>query len=327
MNANTQQKLLGGRKAKFSFSAVNTQAMLIVAIILLSISFTILSPVFLKLQNFINIGIYASTMAVMAAGLTLAMLLGGLDISQYAVAAMCGMLCGILVKAGMSPFLIIPIVLFAGIIMGVINAFVITTMKINPIIATLGTQLVFRAIAFISMDGKYIQIDNKVFNYIGRGYLLGLPITIWVMLFVYIIIFYVLKYTTFGRRLFAVGGNPTASFLSGINVNRVRFIAFVISSLTAAIAGILLAAQVGAAMPTAGQGSELDVIVAVVLGGISLSGGKGKISGTILGVIILCLLNNGMTLLSVQGFYQMLIRGLVLIFAVFLDSLRGGGYK
>lgn len=313
-----------GRKRKVDF---NTQVMLLIALVGLIIVFSILSPVFFSWQNFINVGSYASIMAVMAAGLTFAMIVGGLDISQYSIVALSGMLTGMLLAQGISAFIVLPLMLLAGMIIGFINAFIITKMRINPIIATLGTQLVFRSIAFMVLDGRYIQVDDPVFNFIGRGNLLGVPFTIWIMVIVYIIVFWIFKYTVYGRKLFAVGGNPEASFLSGININRIRANAYIISGLAAAIGGILFSSQVGAAMPSAGQGSELDVIISVILGGIGLAGGKGKISGTLLGVLIIAILRNGMTLLNVQAFYQMFIRGLVLIFAVYLDSLRGGGYK
>ena len=320
----------GGKKdpsEQSSISFDNTQVTLVVALILMVVVFSILSPVFFSVKNFLNIGIYSSIMGIMATGLTVAMLLGGLDISQYSIAALSGIITAVLVVSGLPVVLIFIIVIATGLLSGGINGLIITKMKINPIITTLGTSLIFRALAFITTNGKYVPFENKLLHFIGRGKFIGIPNAIWAVLIIYGIFAYMLKYTAFGRKIYAVGGNADASFLSGINVVRVRLFAFMISGLMASIGGLLMASQVGTAIPTAGQGSELDVIVAVILGGISLSGGKGKILGTLLGVLILGLLRNGMTLLSIQAYYQMLIRGAVLILAVFLDTLRGGGYK
>ena len=147
------------------------------------------------------------------------------------------------------------------------------------------------------------------------------------MLVVYLMVYVVLKYTAYGKRVYAVGGNPQASYISGIDVRMVRFWGMVISSLAAGLAGIIFVSQVGATVPTAGNTGLMDVVTAVILGGISLSGGKGRIEGTLIGVLILAVLSNGMVLTSVQGYYQMLVKGLVILLAVYVDSLRGGGFK
>ena len=147
------------------------------------------------------------------------------------------------------------------------------------------------------------------------------------MLSVYIIVYVALKYTAYGKRVYAVGGNPQASFISGIDIRMVRFWGMMISAMTAALAGIIFVSQVGATVPSAGNTGLMDVVTAVILGGISLSGGKGKIEGTLIGVFILAVLSNGMVLLSVQSYYQMLVKGLVILLAVYVDSVRGGGFK
>jgi ribose transport system permease protein len=147
------------------------------------------------------------------------------------------------------------------------------------------------------------------------------------MLGVYGVLFYILKYTSFGRKVYAVGGNPTASYLSGISLNKTRFGAYIISATVAGVAAVLLTSQVSMSLPTAGQGREMDGIAMVILGGVSLTGGKGRVIGTLLGVLIISVLANGMTLLSVPAYYQMLIKGMVLILAVYVDSLRGNKYN
>ena len=168
--------------------------------------------------------------------------------------------------------------------------------------------------------------EGDFFSAIG-GRFLNIPVSVYIMLVVYLMVCVVLKYTAYGKRVYAVGGNPQASYISGIDVRMVRFWGMVISSLAAGLAGIIFVAQVGATVPTAGNTGLMDVVTAVILGGISLSGGKGRIEGTLIGVLILAVLSNGMVLTSVQGYYQMLVKGVVILLAVYVDSLRGGGFK
>jgi ribose transport system permease protein len=305
----------------------SSELSIVLAFVVLCVFFGLASPYFFTVRNIMNIGTYASIMGTMAAGLTVAMLIGGLDVSQYSMAAMAGMVMGIMIERQVNPALTIGLTLLIGVVGGLINAFVVTKMKINPIIATMGTQSVFRGTAFLLTDGRYIRIDHPVFNYIGNGKVLGIPFCLIIMAVVYVLVFYILKYTKFGREVFAVGGNPVASRLSGVNNDKVRFISFLLSGLTAAIGGIITVSQTAAAMPNHGFGNDMDGIAAVILGGISLAGGKGKVTGTLIGILILATLTNGMTLLNVQSYWQMVIKGLVLVLAVYADTLRGGGYK
>ncbi len=299
----------------------------VIALIALAIVFSVSSPYFFTMSNLMNIGTYASIMGTMAAGLTVAMLLGGLDVSQYALSAFCGMIMGILYEWGMNPYLTMAMVLVVGVLGGCVNAFIITKMRVNPIIATMGTQFVFRGGAYLLTDGRYIRINDPVYNFIGSGKLWGVPFCLIIMAVMYLVIWYVLKYTTYGRYVFAVGGNPRVAQLAGINTARVRFVSHIIAAVTAAIGGIITVSQTAAAMPKHGTGNDMDGIAAVILGGIALSGGKGKVTGTLFGILILAVLLNGMTLLNVQAYWQQVIKGGVLIFAVFVDSLRGGGMK
>ena len=299
----------------------------ILALVILCLIFGFSSPYFFTLSNLMNIGTYASIMGTMAAGLTVAMLLGGLDVSQYALSAFCGMIMGLLYEGGMSSYLAIPVILLVGMAGGCINAFIITKMRVNPIIATMGMQFIFRGAAYLSTDGRYIRINDPVYTFIGSGRIAGVPFSLIIMAVIYVIVWYLLKYTTYGRTVFAVGGNPKVAQLAGIKTARVRFISHIIAALTAAIGGIITVAQTAAAMPKHGTGNDLDGIAAVILGGIALSGGKGKVVGTLFGILILAVLLNGMTLLNVQAYWQQIIKGGVLIMALFIDSLRGGGLK
>ena len=314
-------------KISLFFRANASSVSIFIALLVLCVIMSFASEYFLTWENMKNILVYISVGGVMAAGLTVAMLLGGLDVSQWSILAFCMMLMGVLSGLGAPAPVMMAASIAASIGAGCLNAFIITRMKINPIIATIGTQLIWRSAAFLITNGEYVYITDPVFKAIGYDSFLFLPIVTWVMIAVYAVLFYVLKYTSFGRKVYAVGGNPTASYLSGISLDKTRFGAYTISGMVAGIAGILLASQVSMALPSAGEGREMDGIAMVILGGVSLSGGKGRIIGTLLGVLILSVLDNGMTLLSVPAYYQMLAKGIVLIVAVFVDSLRGNKYN
>ena len=205
---------------------------------------------------------------------------------------------------------------------GMINGCLITYMGINPFIATLATQLAFRGMAFIVTDGRYISINDTMVRFVGFNSIFGLPSMFWIMILVYLIIGFVMKYTQYGRNIYSVGGSRIASRLSGIPVKKVELVSYIISGLTAGIASILYIAQGSVALNNAGTGSEMDIMTAAILGGLSLSGGKGTVLNTFMGVVLLSVIANGMSLLSISSYYQMLIKGIILIVAVFVDHLR-----
>ena len=292
------------------------------ALLLICIVIAILSPYFLQVRNFKNILSYVSIAGVMSAGLTVVMLMGCMDLSQYAVMAMIGMFTAKLLKSGVNPFIAIIFALAFGAFVGCVNAFTVTKMRVTPMIATIGMQLIARATAYLSTGGVYLTIDDEVFHTIGYEEILGLPYLVWILLIVNIAMALVLSNTSFGRKVFAVGGNATACELSGISVNKMKLAGYIISGVSAGLAAVLCTAQVSAAYPTAGNGQEMDCVAAVYLGGLAVGGGKGSILGTFIGVLVIAVLLNGMTLLSVNAYYQMLFKGLVLLIAVYLDQFR-----
>lgn len=298
----------------------------VIALIILCLIFGIASPYFFTFKNIMNIGTYASIMGTMASGLTVAMLLGGLDVSQYALSAFCGMILGLLYEQGMNPYLTMAITIIVGILGGCLNAFIITKMHVMPVICTMGTQFIFRGAAYLLTDGRYIRISDPVYNFIGSGKIAGIPFCLIIMAVTYVVVWYILKYTTYGRQVFAVGGNPKVAQLAGIDTAKIRFISHILAAITAAIGGIITVSQTAAAMPKHGTGNDMDGIAAVILGGSGV-GGKGQVTGTLFGVLILSVLVNGMTLLNVQAYWQQVIKGAVLIFAVYIDSLRGNGLE
>ena len=188
-------------------------------------------------------------------------------------------------------------------------------------------MMIYRGIAFKITEARALGITGDFFSAVGSGRILGIPVSIYILAGFYLLVHCILTYTVYGKRVYAVGGNPEASYISGIDVRMVRFWGMVVSALAAGLAGLIFVSQVGATVPTAGQAGLMDVVTAVILGGISLSGGKGKIVGTLIGVLILAVLQNGMVLLSVQSYYQTIVKGVVILLAVFIDSLRGGGFK
>lgn len=292
------------------------------ALLLICIVLSCLSPFFLQVRNIKNILSYVSIAGTMSAGLTVVMLMGCMDLSQYSVMAMVGMFTASMVKAGLNPFLVIIIAITMGACVGSITGFVVTKMHIVPIIATIGMQLIARSIAYLSTNGIYIMVDNPVFYSIGYEEILGLPYLVWVLLLVNIVLSFILNNTAFGRRIYAVGGNAQACALSGISVSKMKMTGYIISGITAGIAAVLCTSQVSAAYPTAGNGQEMDCSAAVFLGGLAVGGGKGSILGTFIGVTLIAVLLNGMTLLSINAYYQVLFKGLVLIVAVYIDQVR-----
>jgi len=286
-----------------------------------------MSPYFFTLKNIMNVLMFASILAIRASGLTVAMITGGLDISQNAIGAVTALLTALVSLMGAPWWLLIFVVLALGLLMGLINATLHAVLKIAAIIATLGTMQIFRGTAWLIKDAT-VMVRDPVILTLGRGRLFGVvPYVTIVAVAILAITYYLLKFTSFGRKVYMVGGNEHASYLSGINVNRIKFVAFVISGITAGIAGFLLSAQVGAALPQSGSGTEMSTISAVILGGISLAGGKGKIAGIILGILILQTINNGLTLLSVNAYFQMVVSGSVLILAVLIDIIRSGALR
>lgn len=303
-------------------STLNSYGSVLIAIIALSIAWSIASPYFLTAANMKNIGVYMSASGIIAAGVTVSMLLGGLDLSQMSIMAFSGIVVGTAYNAGVHGPVLLLVAIGVGIFGGVINGLIMNYLHIDPIITTLGTQLMFRALAYIVSDGNMITISDNFIKWVGRGKVIGLPVTMVIMIIVYIIIGVVLKYTRFGRNVISVGGSQEAAFLSGINVKKTRAIAFMISGACAGLATILYISQGYVAQPNQGSGADMDCIAAVIIGGLSVSGGKGNIFGTLLGILFFAVLANGMGLLSMNSYAQQLVKGILLLTAVYIDIAR-----
>jgi ribose transport system permease protein len=309
-------------------SLLTTELTVVAAYVLVFVTFAILNKYFFTVKNLMNIFMYSSVIGIAATGTTMILLTGGLDISVGAVIGLSGVISGIVQLRTGNVALALGSGLLTGFICGCFNGLVITKLKISPLITTLATLSIFRGIALLSTGGLTLVISSRTFKEFGRGYILNyIPISVVIMAALFLFFAYLLHSTPFGRRIYSIGGNPEASRLAGINVNRIRFAVYVIGSLVAGLSGVIVASQTGASLPTAGNGAELNVIGASILGGVSLSGGKGKIIGTLFGVLILATLNNGLILMNVPTFWQTIATGCVLLLAVILDVARGGGYR
>jgi ribose transport system permease protein len=278
-------------------------------------------PYFLSVRNLRNIFVAVSTIGIISVAMTMVIVSGGIDLSIGSVVALTGVIIAQFSHSVPMP-MAVAIALLAGAGVGAFNGAAVTFARINPLIATLGTLSIIRGFAFAFSGGLTQSINHAGFQFLGRGFVLGIPFSVVVMTTLFLLTAWVMGRTVFGRNVYAIGGNAQASRLAGVAVTRYRLIVYVLSGFSAALGGVFVASQLGAAAPQAALGLELSVIAAVILGGTSLAGGKGTIWGTLLGVLIMGTLNNGLTLLNVKSEYQDVARGTVLLLAVGLDQLR-----
>jgi ribose transport system permease protein len=287
--------------------------------IILALSF--LSPSFLSLSNLLNVLRQVSINALIAFGMTFVILTGGIDLSVGSILALSSAIVAQLLASGMGFIPVLLIGLLIGALLGLFNGLVITQGKVAPFIVTLATMTVYRGLTLVFTDGRPItgMGNDLAFQLFGRGYFFGIPVPVITMLITFFLLYFLLRKTTFGRKTYAIGGNEEAAILAGIRVSRVKWLIYTLAGLLSALAGVILTSRLNSAEPTAGTSYELDAIAAVVLGGTSLSGGKGSIVGTLIGALIIGTLNNGLNLLGVSSFYQLVVKGLVILIAILLD--------
>jgi len=295
-----------------------------IALIIICFVLSLTTKTFLSVENIFNILRQISIIAIAGLGTTIILISGSIDISVSAVMALGGLttIVSIVQYNIFSPIAVI-IALFFCCFVGLINGAIVTKIHIPAFIATLGTMQIVRGLLFIYTKGESIagEVPDS-FVLIGRGYLGLIPYPVIIMFFLYIIFYLILNKTIFGLHIYAIGNNEKASKLVGINITKTRIIAFIIGGLTAAIAGILLAARLKSGQANAATGLEFDILTAVILGGTSIYGGKGNILRTLLGALLIGVINNGMTLLNVSAFYQMFASGIILILALTLDRIK-----
>lgn len=296
----------------------------LIALLFLVVVVSFLNPNFFTVDNILNILRQTSVNAIIAVGMTLVILTAGIDLSVGSVLALCGAFAATLVAMEVPVLVAVPTALLAGAALGAISGIIIAKGKVQAFIATLVTMTLLRGVTMVYTDGRPISTGftdtADSFAWFGTGYALGIPVPVWLMIVVFAGAWYLLNHTRFGRYVYAVGGNESATRLSGINVDRVKIGVYAICGLLAALAGIIVTSRLSSAQPTAGMGYELDAIAAVVLGGTSLMGGKGRIMGTLIGALIIGFLNNALNLLDVSSYYQMIAKAVVILLAVLVDN-------
>ncbi|MBD7965091.1 ribose ABC transporter permease RbsC [Fictibacillus norfolkensis] len=285
---------------------------------------SILNPSFLEPLNLLNLLRQVAINALIAFGMTFVILTGGIDLSVGAILALSSALMAGMIVSGVDPMLAILIGCLLGAVMGAINGLLITKGKMAPFIATLATMTIFRGLTLVYTDGNPITGlgESYMFQLFGRGYFLGIPVPAITMMLAFAAFWVILHKTPFGRKTYAIGGNEKAAIISGIKVTKVKIMIYSLAGLLAALAGAILTSRLNSAQPTAGTSYELDAIAAVVLGGTSLSGGRGLIVGTLIGALIIGTLNNGLNLLGVSSFFQMVVKGIVILIAVLIDRKK-----
>lgn len=293
----------------------------VIALVVLIAVISIINPSFLGGDNLLNLLRQVSINALIAFGMTFIILTGGIDLSVGSTLALSGALVAGLIAKGLPPILAILLGMILGAFLGMINGLLITKGGMAPFIATLATMTIYRGSTLVYTGGNPITGigDSYLFQFIGRGYLLGIPFPIVIMLLSFLILYLLLHKTAFGKKTYAVGGNIKAASIAGVKTDKIQILIYTLSGLMASVAGIILTSRLNSAQPTAGQAFEMDAIAAVVLGGTSLSGGKGRLFGTLMGALIIGTINNGLNLLGVSSFYQQIVKGLVIIIAVLLD--------
>lgn len=312
-------------KNKFDFKTFLGKYAIYFVLLFEIIFFSIASPYFLSASNFTNILRQVSVVGIIAAGMSFVILTGGVDLSVGGVTACVGVICAELMLNGLHPvFAIILSLVFAAVV-GLVNAFFVHEFKLNAMIVTLGTLQILKGISYIITQAIPVYGFTESFKIIGQGYVLGIPIPIIIMIIIYIIAFIILKYTTFGQSIYAIGGNEEAVRLTGISIRKRKYITYMICSVVTGIAGIILLSRANTAQPSAGFGYEMDVIAGSVLGGISMSGGEGKITGVFAGVLVMAVLSNGMLMMDVSEYWQWIAKGAVMLAAITYDRVLKKG--
>lgn len=293
----------------------------IVGLTLLVVVITIMNQQFLSPDNLLNLLRQVSINGLIAFGMTFVILTGGIDLSVGSILAFSSAMTALIITSGIDPIFAMLLGCVVGLLAGAVNGLLVTAGGMAPFIVTLATMTIYRGATLVVTDGNPITGlgDSLMFQLFGKGYFFGIPVPAVTMAVTFVILYIILNKTVFGRQTYAIGGNETAAALSGIKVNRTKIMIYALSGLMSALAGIILASRLDSAQPTAGASYELDAIAAVVLGGTSLMGGKGRIVGTLIGVLIIGVLNNGLNLIGVSSFYQQIIKGLVIVVAVLID--------
>jgi len=328
------------KKKKLKLGMLLLKLRTFIALFLVVVYFSIMAPNFLSMANMIIMVKHVSIYAFLAIGMTFVIITGGIDLSVGSIVGLAGMVAGGLLYSGLHvPFMnvtiyfnlpmVIVITLAVGVLCGALSGFLITRFKVAPFIATLGVLYIARGAALLLSDGKTFpnlvgseELGNTGFPWLGSGTIIGIPVSICILFVLGIAAAYLATRTPLGRHIYSVGGNERAALLSGVRVNRVKMFVYMFSGFCAAIAGLIIASQLVASHPLSGDTFELTAIAAAVLGGTSLAGGRGTIAGTIIGAFVIGVLGDGMVMMGVSSFWQMVIKGIVIVAAVVVDQFQ-----
>lgn len=294
------------------------------ALLIMTIALAFLSDNFMTYANILNLLRQVSVNIFIAFAMTFVILTGGIDLSVGSTLALTSALTAGLITSGMNPFVCLILGLLIGGLLGLINGVFISMGNLAPFIVTLATMSIYRGFTLVYTNGNPITGVAKegIFKFLGRGSVLGIPFPIIIMIIIFVILYIFLHRTPFGRKIFATGGNEKAALISGISINKIKIFVYTISGVLSAISGLILMSRLNSAQPTSGVGAEMDAIAAVVLGGTSMVGGKGSLYGTLVGALIIGVLNNGLNIIGVSSFYQQVAKGVVILLAVLLDSYK-----
>lgn len=293
-----------------------------VVLVLMFLIIGIINPVFLSKDNLVNILLQATVIAIISVGMTFVIVTGGIDLSVGSIVAFSGMILGYMLDSDFSTTFSILICLVAGLSCGLVSGLFVAMFKVPPFIATLGMMSAARGLALMVKDGRSISGFSSDFLSFSNGIIMGLHSPIFIMLFIYLIAHIIAKYTYWGRYIYAIGGNEKAAWLSGIPIKAYITGVYSVCGLLSAVGSIILTARLNSAQPVAGNFYELDTIAAVVIGGASLSGGRGTIVGTLLGALILTVLKNGFSILNIPSYIQQVAIGSVIVAAVIFDKIK-----
>ena len=316
---------IGSRRQRIGY--ILAEYGIILAFIALVIALSFASPYFLRMKNILNVLRQTSVNALLAIGMTFVILTGGIDLSVGSVLAFGGVVAASLASDALfgpivNPFLAAGAGLLGGLILGSVNGVFVAKWRMPAFVVTLGMLSMARGFTFIYTDGMPVPRIDERFLVFGQGRFLGIPLPVIILAVVFSLSWVILYKTRYGRYIYAVGGNEKSAKISGVNTRFIVFTVYVISGLLSALGGIILTARTTAGLPQAGQAYELDAIAAVVIGGTSLSGGQGALSGTLIGALLIGVINNGLDLLGVSSYFQQVIKGAIIIGAVLLDSFR-----
>lgn len=298
---------------------LNKYRVFIIFLVLLLIA-SFISDAFFTVNNLFNVLRQVSIVAIIAVGMTIVILTAGIDLSVGSVLALTGAIAAGAITAGLPFPIAIIICLLAGLLIGSINGLIVSKGKVPAFIATLAVMVIARGLTLVYTQGNPIVISDMGYRFLGSGRILGIPFPVILMLAIFAIMFWVLKHTTFGRNIYAVGGNEEAARLAGINVDRVKIGVYALTGFFASISALIYTSRLMSAQPNAGSMMELDAIAAVIIGGTRLTGGKGGVTGTLIGALIMGVLDNILNLANVSPFYQDIAKGLVILAAVLIDS-------